>query len=912
MASKVFHHLLNVGVADDDKLHRVDLERMRLATADQTNLLCDVVGKGFVRPGLEFLHQNHGTNGKKARLITFDAGADARYVLEFTDQVMRVVDHQQQALIERPTVTSTVPSGDFSASTGWTLASTSGQTSTISGGKLNLTARARGAEAKATASFTINQNLEHGLRIVVDRGPVTFRLGSTSGGQELIRETTLRTGEHSLAFTPNGAGTAYIEFSSKATSLKIVDSCTVEAAGPISLPTVWPEAALRKIRYDQSQDVMYLACRGYQQQRIERRGDGASAGRSWSVVDYTADDGPFLVGRTASVKLTPSVLEGNGTLTSDKPFFRSAHVGALFYLGHKGQRVDTYLAGSEQFTPPIEITGVNETSYNDRDFTYTISGTWSGTLRVQRSFDSELTGYQQFRREQASSTIDITANATFIDDDNEDNAIGWYRVGFEAGGYTSGEARVVMQYAGGVGYGICRVVGYTSATQVDIEVLRPFSGDYATDDWREGAWSDNMGWPYAVRFTEGRLIWVGADKVWGSVSDAFESFDETYEGEAAPLLRSIAIGGRNDGVWAINLSTLMVGTNQRVVTVRANSLEDILTPTNLKIVPVAKVGSYAEADPIEAAENRALFVQEAGRTIFELSYDATTGAFVATPFSKLTTKLFENGITGFAISTIPDQRIWVTVDDANAVCIVYEPGQKVTAFIPIATADGDIIESICSVGAAEQERVYMSVLRTIDGVEHRYTELLALDRESAPATITKCMDSFVSGTGAHSATIDGLDHLEGRTVVAWVDGAPVASTFTVDGGEITLPAAPTEGWCVGLRYEWNYESARLEYGAPNSHPILDVKVVEGLSVLFADYVRSGIRFGTINADGQSSTMDGLPSRIRGAIAANVVAGKAKDESPYPIPGGASLDQRVRITGASPYPASILGIVMGVG
>jgi hypothetical protein len=171
------------------------------------------------------------------------------------------------------------------------------------------------------------------------------------------------------------------------------------------------------------------------------------------------------------------------------------------------------------------------------------------------------------------------------------------------------------------------------------------------------------------------------------------------------------------------------------------------------------------------------------------------------------------------------------------------------------------------------------------------------------------MDSFLTGTGSHSTTIN-LPHLIGRTVVAWVDGAPVSGTFTVDGsGNITLPAAPTQGWCVGVPFDWTYESARLEYGLPNQNPMLNVKAVAQVSFLMADYVRSGVTVGTRYADGRLSATSGLPKLIGGAAPDDVISGVGQNESPYPLPGGTSLDQRLRMTGSSPNPASILGIVL---
>lgn len=911
MPTKVLHHLFNTGVVDEDKQHRVDLEKLRLAADDQTNMLCDSVGKMFFRPAFGFKGANK--SNAKARLISFIAGEDDAFSLEITGGYLRVRDNDSGALVTRATVTAAVTSGDFSASTGWTLASTSGQSSTISGGELLLSARAKGAEARATQTLTINQvGTQHALEINVTRGPVTFRLGSTSGGDELISETTLLTGYHSLAFTPLGSS-AYIQFSSKLPIIKKISSCVVAAAGAMSLPTPWAEADLGLVRFDQSLDVMFLAARGYKQKRIERRGDA-----SWSVVDFDADDGPFLVGRTSDVKLTPSVIEGNGTLTASRAFFNAGHVGALFYLYHEGQRLDTYLAGANQFTDTIKITGVNETNYNDRDFTYSIAGTWAGKVKVGRSFDSELTGFQEFRKAQATADIDITSNVgPIIDDDNEDNVIAWYRLGIADGDYTSGEVHITVQYGGGGGFGICRVVGFTSATEVDIEVLTPFKGNYAVDDWREGAWSGVQGYPSAVTLADGRLFWAGDDRVWGSISDAFSSYDETFEGDAGPLARAIAVGGRNEARWMLPMSAIVVGTDARVAAVVANSLGDTITPTNLRVVPQSKVGVSKDVNPVLLANDRALFVEAAGRNIYELSLDPNVSKYIATPFSKLTTDLFASGIVEMAASTLPDQRVWVVTND-GVVCIVYEPEQKVVAFIPIQTTPGDLIESICVLPGVGQDRIRASIRREVNGQTVRYTEDLALDTQVRPDTLCMVCDSYIT-FGAGTPVLTGLDHLIGRDVMAWVDGAPDPRTYSVNGsGSITLldtdgnPRTRTAGAVVGVPYYRAWESARLEYGPPQGTPVGTIKSIASVGFLFADYVRSGIEIGTRYADGRLSATTKLHAMLEGKVVTDVVVGVSKPQNPaQAIPGGASVDQRLRLTGGSPYPVSVLALVLAV-
>lgn len=901
---KAYYHALNVGQVDRDKLHRVDLERMRLAAEVQENLLCDAVGKAFLRPGLEHLGATNG--GARSRLIEFDAGAQAIYMLELTSLGMRVWD--DDALVSRPAVTTAITNGNFNSATGWTLGTTAGTTVQVTGGALKLQSQARGGvRAVAKQQVTVsggNVGVEHGLRITVYRGPVQFRVGSSDGGQQYVRETTLRTGYHSIAIVPTG--NFWVEFSSTEQHAVYVNDINVEAAGVMVLPTIWNDDELSLIRYDQSLDVMFLACEGRKQQRIESRGDN-----SWSVCDYDSSDGPFLVSRSAQVKLKPLVLEGTGLLQSDLPYFTSDHIGALVRIYHDGQKVSTVLASDDTYTPPIMVTGINEPDYNERDFSYTVSGTWSGTLRWQRSFDGDDVEFHTFRKAQGTADTDITANVgPVINDDNEDNAIAYYRLGFAPGTYTSGAASIDITYNGGGGYGIARIVGFNSTTEVVIDVLKPFMDTSFSENWREGMWSEVNGWPTCVVLDDGRLNWSGYDGFWGSVSDAYESFDEDFVGDAGPLLRSIAVGGRNEARWMAALSTLMIGTGRLIASARASSLDEIKTPENFGVRRQGgKVGA-ARVNPAILADDRALFVEASGNALYELNYDSTKGRFLATEFSKLTRSPFASGIVGVAVQNRPDQRIWVWMNDGSALCIVFEPSQQVVAFIPIMLdSDTDAIESMCVVPTDfGQERVCASVKRVVNGVTTRRVERFALDDEALPGDITKCVDAHVT-FGPGSATVS-LPHLIGRTVRVWMDGDSVdnadgsARDFVVSGGgTITLPSVPTVGGCAGLVYSGRYKSAPLEYGGENTS-MLSPKVLGGIGFLLGDYCRSGFKYGT-----DFDHLYSLPALRNGKpVTSDVVIGPDELEPLNPANGKISLREQMCFEVQSPKPCTILALV----
>ena len=911
----VFHHALNVGQVDKRHLARVDLEKLRLAAERQLNLLPLTTGPAFMRPGLEFLTTTASNNACRVKEFIF--GATDAVLMEFTDLLFRA--RVDDTLVTRPAVTAAVTSGDFSASTGWTLTATSGASCTVSLGFLNMSALARGSRATASQTVTVNQQgTEHALRVVVSRGPVVLRVGSTSGGDEYINETALRTGTHSLAFTPTTAS-FFIAIHTESRTTKLVDSITVEGAGVMTLPTIWPASVRRLLRFAQSADVVFVACDGYRPQRIERRSN-----RSWSVVDYAPDTGPLTADRTRNVKLDPTVVEGNGTLTASAPFFNSSHVGALFSLFHEGFRSESRLAGNGQYSDAFKVTGVRgvddsgDEEYNDRDWTWSTSGTWSGTLRWYRSFDGADTGFKEFRNTEDDDDIPITnpVNTNIVNEDRDDNAIIWYKLGFAEGSYTSGTAQLTISYDGGGGSGICRVTGYTSSTSVSIEVLSPFSGNSATADWREGEWSANQVWPSAVTFAEGRLWWSGQDRLWGSVSDDFENFDDEVEGDSGPISRSIATGGVNATQWLMALQRLLIGTNGAVATCKSSSLDEPLTPTNLSIKDSSSTGA-APVDPVKV-DGRGLFIERSGKALMELTYDGSVADYVCSQLSKLATDVFAVGVAEMAVQRRPDTRIWLIMEDGTCVCCVYEPLDEVLAFIPVET-DGEF-ESVAVLPADDQDRVYFTVARSINGSPVRYVEKMALDSEVAPDTLCKVMDAFKTGTnGPASTTIAVGTHLIGETVVVWADGAPLTQTadglttprtFTVNGsGNITVPSAVTN-WVAGLPYDVEFKSARLAYAAANGTAMLQKKKVDAVGMILTDFTRAGIRVGTHldNADRPMFPLRDNPGYTTGEA---IVRSDIHDEEMFDFPGEWGTDSRLCFKWQSPFTATVLGVVLTV-
>lgn len=897
----------NVGEKSTAGLARIDQEGLKLAAEIQENLLPRVVGAAQVRPGFEYLGTTASNNA--AVFFRFVKAIDDTALIELTDGAMRVwVD---DALVTQSAVTSTVTNGNFSSSTGWTLATTGGGTADINSTVANclvLRADNRGSTATCVRSVTTsNAGDRHALLIDVTRGPVTFKCGSSSGTDDYISTTTLDTGIHSLAFTPSG--TYYVYFEAQTDRYAIVNSITVQGAGTLNLPAPWVEAELSEIRYDQSGDILFLSHNNWQQHKIERRGT-----YSWSLVKYYANDGPFTTSRTANVRLKPGACYGNTTLTADKAFFKSTHVGALFRLTHVQVQKAIGLAGNQQFTDAIRVTGIG----SDNDFSITISGTWVGTIRQQRGYTDRISGFIN-----APTTYVANGTSTVTPGADYDNVIHYYRFGFDDGDYTSGAAVVSIKYSGDAGSGICRVTAYNSSTSVDVEVIQPFKNTLYTDNWTEGEWSDKRGWPTAVMFFDGRLWWARDDKFWASLSDQYYSFtlDEDLNpdaaGDAGSIQKNIATGGSiNATQWMLPLQRPIFGTTGAETDCRSDSLDGPLTPTKSSLKDVSTQGA-ASVSPIKV-DGRGFYVQRSGERIYELSYGYENNGYSSRNMMRLNEDIGVGGITKLAVQRQPETYIWSVRADGEAPLLLYEPQEKIAGFVRIISdgANGEI-EDIVSLPADTEDRIYICVKRFINGSVVRYLEKLALRNEAIGSSTygNKMCDSFVYTEGAASTI--SCPHLanEDSLIACGYSGSTFVVIFGLSAtgaGNVDLGQTLTKS-CVGLRYSWRYKSAKLAYAAQGT-PAMQPKRVGEIGLNLSNFSRAAINYGPefSSTYGGTGTMYQMPTTEGGQVASTTAVTAVYDEQAFPFGGSTwNTDARVHLAGSAPYPATLLGMLMDI-
>lgn len=914
----------NRGVLSQLGLARIDLTRYRMAASTMVNWMARVLGSMMLRPGWGYLGSTLG-NGR-ARSIPFVFGASDTAILEVTAGATRVwVDDE---LVTRAAVGTTVTNGTFATDlSGWTNSSDAGCTVTwMAAGQVNFVGTGTNDATldQQVSVATPDEETSQALRIIITRGPITLRIGTSEGDDSLVNETILNTGTHSIAFVP-GQGSFWIRFFSSSQSATILSTCTVEGAGVLSLPTPWTVADFQNMRWAQSADVIFVGANGVRPMQFERR-----AVDSWSIVDYleTVPDGPFRNINITNVTLTPSAVTGDIIISASKPVFNAGQLGALFSLISNGQAISSVVAGVSQYSAAILITG----GAGQRSFQIVITGTWSGTLSLQYALSADGPWQDQ--------GITYTGNVNESWGDGNANQTIYYRIGFDPGNYTSGSATIQLTFSGGSITGICRITGYTNNMEVDAAVLTALGGTAATDEWYEGAWSTFRGFPGTCALWQGRLWWFGSS-LYGSVSDAYNSFDTTITGDSAPIIGQLDEGAVENIYWAIGLQQLVLGTATAETSCRSDYLGDVVTATNFNVM----VGSSQGSGNVNALQldRSGVFVQVTGQRVFSLDLDIYTYSYLSTELTLLVPDFNAAGIIQIAIQRKPDTRLHCVRADGTAGVMVWDPTENVQCWLEVIAANGGIVEDVCVLPAPglAEDQVYYTVNRTVNGQTVRYREKWAMETECTGLPVAKHLDSHAiyTSSGSPPAQVTTLPqiapHLVGQTVSVWgwnavapyIDGN--GNQPGLDLGTYVVAADGSVGplvfngsdyaatnAIVGLPYTAQWKSMKKAFAAALGTPLNQPKRIDKLGLILQNTHAQGIQFG----NAFTSLDDLLQSQLP------VTQSTAEDDPSTPDLNAImnefddqmgsfnddwSTDSRVCLQAASPRPCTVLAFTVAM-
>ena len=207
----------------------------------------------------------------------------------------------------------------------------------------------------------------------------------------------------------------------------------------------------------------------------------------------------------------------------------------------------------------------------------------------------------------------------------------------------------------------------------------------------------------------------------------------------------------------------------------------VISPSSHGFNPQSHIGSQQGVDALRAAEG-VLFVQRGGGKIRLLSYNYEEDKFKPKDLSILASHILEGKkVTSWAWQLLPYGIVWMTLADGSLAGLTLLVEHDVIGWHRHET-DGFVeqAEVLPSVGN-EHDLLWLLVRRN----GKRHVEIMSPYFAGADRETAFFVDSGLSWYDTGRTILDGLDHLEGRTVHIFADGA-VHPPRRVLGGMITL------------------------------------------------------------------------------------------------------------------------------
>jgi hypothetical protein len=636
--------------------------------------------------------------------------------------------------------------------------------------------------AKYSKGCRILENME-----VLPFGTAFGRPGTKHGGEAKFSDRKCRVIPFTFSPTINfdiEVGHQYFRFWNDETRVEDPGS----PGNPLEVTSTYQESELFEMQFEQIQDVVYITHPNHPLRKLIRL-----ANDDWSLVNVDWSDEfnypPMADENRTTTTLTASATTGTGvTLTASANLFTSDMVGEFITLKHTRDDASVSLDVPETGTgtlnsDPIYVLG-------DWVFQTTGNGIFDTTLQ-----ESDSASGPWITKRGKYDVVGTSANRLVTGTEQSPK---YFRseVNYEPDSGSDGV--VTIEVADASQTGLVKITGYTSATEVTVEVIEDLESTDATTEWALEKFGSTNGYPRAICTHRNRLV-LGSTDLFLSQPGNFENFrtrNDADSGFIVPIRRS----GSPLVQWMEDLRELRVGTSQAECVVIPDNSNENFSYSNYRVRWDSNYGSkHVRAEQINGT---ALFLQIQGQT---LRFQQLTG--IEDYYDSNTLTILADHILGQGVTQSAYQRqrypTWHGVrEDGEIASLVYDQTQNIQAWYRTKT-DGEFESISVTPRPDEEDHVTYVVKRTVDGVTKRHIEFKARGQyrtlQNGDLANMWFVDDGVQRTGSGLTTITGLEHLEGVTVAILADGAPVGSK-TVESGEITLDT-PADNVILGRPYD---------------------------------------------------------------------------------------------------------------
>lgn len=357
---------------------------------------------------------------------------------------------------------------------------------------------------------------------------------------------------------------------------------------------------------------------------------------------------------------------------------------------------------------------------------------------------------------------------------------------------------------------ITAVADSTHATATVLSNLPLYTGQNSFC-WSWAAYSAYFGWPTTwPELVEERLV-NGATASNPDFLDltgtaTFYPDHETFSpGTGTGLvLATDALRRRlgSDGAqiqWACAATFLICGTDSGEYVVSGGLFGDPLSPSTIVVRQISDYGSEA-VYPAQARKGL-FFVTTGGQTLRQIRLDLQQndlGDDVTVLARHIGARMFAE----LAWIKQPDEVLFTRLGDGGFACFTYHQEQDVKGWTTQQLPGGWICENVVNLpGPGRLETCWMIVSRTKAAATQR---AIIMQSQVSDGLF---MDLAQLYAGAATATIDGLDFLDGETVRVLANGVQIEDQPVV-AGAVAVPAGTTQA-LVGLAYQCNFKSLKL-------------------------------------------------------------------------------------------------------
>ena len=529
-----------------------------------------------------------------------------------------------------------------------------------------------------------------------------------------------------------------------------------ELTSPYTYSDLWDDDELCcKIQTIQHSDIMYIFNANHPIMLLKRY-----ANDDWRLEELELKNGPFLSMNTTETMISVTEKTGTTQLTASTDIFSQTDVGRLVRLRVLDDETKPWSAGTNVSALEIRT--------SDNKYYMAVGAGQTGAIKPVHSEG------------------------------------------------TRSDGNVSWQYVHD-GIGLVKISEFTDAQHVAAEVISrlPDALEKGTVCWELGMIHQGSSYPISGAFFRNRFAFLvnseTGPNVCLSYSGDYNNFADMDCGEATAetaITVPVLSTEFNEGKWIYARDALFVGTGAAEFYIDAITASQAMAADNIRISQISTVGSKAIM-PV-AIGAHVLFVDRYGLSLRDLMYNYYNDGYDQTDVSILGKHLFQSRIVAMVYQEVPDKVLWCLIGDGSLAAVTFSSEQEVAAF-----SRHDVsgtVESLTVIPNLDDNRdeLWLEVRRVVNNAYLRTVEWMDSGMPQAlPVATTDFSDwqtknaqearyirqnsvyldatvVFDKTNDTETSVLSGLEHLEGKEVMLFGDGA-VLGTGVVYNGQIEAP-----------------------------------------------------------------------------------------------------------------------------